>query len=228
MAKKPKVRKKSTGIDFGRRSMATIVDHCYFRLKFMGDCFNPPVALGVQKIWTHLIGRYHEEGLSLLVGHLERDMDWSVTLSCYFKKDAELEELEVVQSVIVFRDCNIKEVSANLSSVICETILNVLSEDRYSEDELIYYVYTANPEFNKTHFNMSDALSDVISNIIDFTKHEPFGATIPGISTDENSLTLAIRNNRLWPKVKEIKYYNVKEEMLHEDDDFLIPDPEKR
>lgn len=209
MAKSPKKRdKKGTKVDFKKREVSDITNHCYQRVKFMGDCFHDPRAMGIQKLWTHLKGPYHELGLDSFLRHIIRTMDWSMVLVCYFKDKEDPERIHAAQTSIIFRDFNMEEVSQNLSAAIIEGINRSLEADeRFTNDTFIYYAYLLMPEFHESHFTIADGLSALMINLDDISEFKPFHNKLVGRPTDKSTLPNAIKNNGIYPTIKKPIYF---------------------
>lgn len=216
MAKPPKKRvKKITNVDIQRRNVSNITNICYQRLKFIGDCFHEPRAMGIQRLWTDLRGAFHELGMETFLRHLARDMDWSLTVSSYFKDKDDPERIHCVQSTAVFRKVNLEEMSCNLSRIIIECINRTLdADDRCNNDNFIYYAYLFTPEFHSSHFEIADSFSNMMINLDDIGEFEPFGEQLPGRPSDRETIPLAIKNNGLFPKVSDISYWIESETLL--------------
>lgn len=229
MAKAPKKRnKKGTLHDFKQREIDTIVNHAYYRVKFIGDCANAPMALSIQKLWTHLRGSSHQAGMNVFMRHIEREMDWSIMFSCFFKLGDDLEELEVVQAIIVCRQVSMRELAAALTDIIIETVNTIIETDeRFSLDNVIYYAYLLAPEFNETHLRLSIGLTDLVVNIVQFDKLKPFNGQFLGTVSTENTMHEAIERNRVYPRVSTVTYYPLPEleEDYDVDPDFLYVTP---
>lgn len=209
MAKAPKKRdKKGTRVNFKQREIDTIVNHAYYRVKFIGDCFHPPMALSIQKLWTHLRGASHDAGMSVFMRHISREMDWSITFSCFFKLGDDLEELEVVQAVAVCRQVTMKEMSAAITDIIIETVNTIIqTDDRFTLNNIIYYTYLLSPEFNESHFKLSEGLTDLMINVAQFDKLTTFDGKLLGTVSNENTMHDAIERNRVYPRVKTVTYF---------------------
>lgn len=225
MAKAPKKReKKGSKVDFKRKEVEQITNHCYQRVKFLGDCFHDPRAMGIQKLWTNLTGPYHEVGMNSFLRHLVRDMDWSMCVACYFQDQERPEIMHCAQVSAVFHDFNMQEVSENLSSVIIECINRALDTDEcYTNDNFIYYAYVLMPEFHDSHFTICDGLSSLMINLDDISEFPPFGENLPGRPSSSETLPLAIKNNGIFPRIKTPIYFCDTEEDIWIDDNFLMP-----
>lgn len=209
MAKAPKKReKKANGIDIKKKLLSNVTNMCYQRLKFIGDCFHEPRAMGIQRLWTDLRGIDHELGMKYFLAHLTRDMDWSLSVTCYFKDAEGPEIIHAVQASAVMRNFNMQEVSENLSNVVIECINRTLDAgDEYNNESFIYYAYILMPEFLPTHFEISDNFSNLMINLDDISEFEPFGDQLPGRPSDAATLPLAIKNNGLFPKPNKLLYW---------------------
>lgn len=225
MAKAPKKReKKGTQIGFKQREINAIVNHAYYRVKFIGDCYHAPMALSIQKLWTHLKGSSHEAGLNIFMRHISREMDWGITLSCYFKTGEDLETLEAVQVVGVCRDFDMKELGTHLSDILIAMVNSVLETDeRLTLKNMIYYAYLLSPEFNHTHFNLSEGLTDLTINIAKFEQLRLFDGQLLGTISSEKTMYDAIDRNQVYPRVSEVTYYpDPRYDVVYEsDNDFL-------
>lgn len=225
MAKAPKKRnKKGTVEGFKRREIDAIVNHAYQRIKFLGDAWYKPRACGIQKLWTNLRGPYHDAGLRCFLNHLEREMDWSLNLSCYFRDVEDPEALKVIQGFALFKDITIEDVSANLSDVIIEVINQCIKvDDDYGSKNMIYYTYCLYPEFTESYDIIGDGLSDLMANLTDISNFPTFDDVLPGIPSDTDTLTLALKNNGLWPRIKERRFWPLDETIISDNTDFLMP-----
>lgn len=213
MAKAPKKRvKKANMVDIKRKEVNNIINLCYQGVAFLGDCFHNPRCMNIQRLYTHLRGPYHELGMDSFLRHLMREMDWSLGVVCYFKDPVDEEQIHVVNVHAVFeKDFNMIEVSKNLSSVIIECINRALDADeRFTNDNFIYYAYVLVPEYHKeTHTARTDGLGDLMINLGEIHQFEPFCENLPGIPSDEKTLTNAIVNNGIFPKIKKREYWPV-------------------
>lgn len=209
MAKAPKKRdKKANGTDIKKKLLSNVTNMCYQRLKFIGDCFHVPRAMGIQRLWTDLRGIDHELGMKYFLNHLTRDMDWSLSVSCYFKDAEGPEIIHAVQVSAVMRNFNMQEVSENLSNVIVECINRALDAgDEYHNDSFIYYAYILMPEFLPSHFEIADNFSNLMINLDDIGEFETFGNDLPGRPSDSATLPLAIKNNGIFPKPEKMLYW---------------------
>lgn len=229
MAKAPKKRvKQGTKLLFKQREINAIVNHAYYRVKFIGDCYHAPMALSIQKLWSHLTGESHHAGMNIFMRHLSREMDWGITLSCYFKTGDDLESLEVVQVIAVCQEFDMKTLGAALSDILIGMVNTVLEMDeRLTLKNMIYYAYLLAPEFNATHLNLSDGLSDLTINIAKFEELKLFDDQLLGTVSHERTMFEAIDRNRVYPRVREVTYYPdpAQEILFHADTDFLIPTP---
>ena len=208
MAKEPKKRTKKTSIvDIKRKEINSIVNLCYQGITFLGDCYHKPRCMNIQKLWTHLRGGYHEIGMDVFIKHLTRNMSWSLGVCCYFRnKD---DSIDVVNIHAIFEDnFSMFEVSSELSNVIINCINLALEVDeKYKNNNFIYYSYVLVPEYHfETHSIRVDGLGDLMINLGDIDQFEPFGEDLPGIPSDEKTLTEAIINNGIFPRMKERHY----------------------
>lgn len=221
MAKAPKKReKKSNSTNIKKQHLSAITNHCYQRVKFIGDCFHEPRAMGIQKLWTGLKGMDHELGMKYFLNHIMREMDWSLGVTCYFKDRENPEIIHAVQSVAVMRGFNSDEAGENLSNVIIECINRSLDAgDDYGNDNFIYYAYILVPEFVKAHFEVCDNFSNLMINLDDIGEFDPFNEDLPGRPSHKDTLLLAIRNNGIFPKPEKLLYW---EDLTIELDDCVL------
>lgn len=224
MAKSPKKRvKKANGVDIKRKEINSIINHCYQAVAFLGDCYHKPRCMGIQKLYTHLRGTFHELAMDSFLRHLMREMYWSLGVCCYFKIDDET--IKIVNIHAIFEnDFTMTEVSENLSSVIIECINRALdSDEQFTNDNFIYYSYVLTPEYHfESQLLRTDGLGDLMLNLGEVDQFKPFGKDLPGIPSDNKTLTEAIINNGIWPKLKKRDYWPVEVDYyVYEDSDNI-------
>ena len=223
MAKAPKKRnKKMNNISIMQREINTIVNLAYQGVAFLGDCYHKPRAMNIQKLWTHLRGVKHEPAMKTFLGHLERPMDWSLGLVCFFKNKEN--EFELINVISRFKeDFTLKEVSENLSKVIIEGINNALNVDeKFNNENFVYYAYVLIPEYHpETMEKRVDGLGHLMINLGEIECFEAFGDDLPGIPSTETTLLEAIENNGIFPKIKSEDYFpvNIVEYLYEENTD---------
>lgn len=227
MAKAPKKRTKKGSIQtFKRKEIDAIVSNCYQRIKFLGDCFHTPRACGIQRLWTHLRGPYHDIGMDHFLRHLTREMDWSLNVSCFFKDNDNDEILHVAQSFALMPNFVMSEASAALSSAITESVNVCLKADeRFSNETMIYYTYTLYPEFHESYDMIGDGLTDLMINLDNLSEFEPFNDKLYGFPSTIETLPKAIRDNGIFPRVKIRNYWPLEEEVISDDTSFLLQKP---
>lgn len=205
---KPRKKKSSNGrIDHKRKEVESIVNICYQGVRFLGDCHHKPRAMNIQKLWTHLRGPYHEVGMEGFLKTLYDQKEWSVGLMCVFKDLNDPDRFEVASATAIIEELTAHDVSCCISDVILKMIQAIQeSDETLTNERFVYYAYFFEPEAPPSLPLKVIGLMDMFMNIGDITEYEPFGDELPGIPSDADTVPLAIKNNGIWPKVREISF----------------------
>ena len=213
MAKPPKKRtKKINRTAIIHKEVTSVVNHCYQRIAFLGDCFAEPHVAGIQQMFTHLKGAMLDVGITSLVEHLNRPMNWTLGVCCYFINREEENSYTITNSEAIFpEDSLMVEVSKNLGKAIIECINLVMECDKtLLEKDLVYYNFVLTPEYHeKTTHPRLDGLGDITINSDILKTLEPFCDELPGNETNEETLFKALDRGVFFPQLKDRQFWPI-------------------